>query len=243
MRAQTVFLPGHGGDEIEAYQAEPLGDGPYPGVVVVHHMLGYDGPSHEIARRFAAHGYLALMPNLNWRAAPGASADDAAAAARAAGGVPDDQVVGDIDGVLRHLRAAGACSGRVAAIGFCSGARQAFLAACCLPFDAIIDCYGAYIVPTSAGAWPVSAAPVVHLAGGLSGPLLALSGSLDQYPCPADLAALERSLAAAGKAGEFHVFEGARHGFFATNRPNYSPEAAAEGWQRIWDFLDRSLSR
>jgi carboxymethylenebutenolidase len=241
IRAQTVLLPGHGGDEIEAYQAAPLDSGPGPGVVVVHHMLGYDEPSQEITRRFAAHGYAAIMPNLNWRVAPGASPDDAAAAARAAGGVPDDQVVGDLAGAMWRLRA-GACAGaRVAVIGFCSGARQAFLAACRLPLDAIIDCYGAYIVPTADGGWPVRATPVVAEADGLSGPLLGLSGSLDHYPSPADVAALEQHLAAAGKACEFHVFDGAKHGFFATNRPNYSPLAAGEGWDRIWDFLDRTI--
>jgi carboxymethylenebutenolidase len=241
LRAETVLLPGHGGDEIEAYQAVPLGGEPCPGVVVVHHMLGYDEPSHEITRKFAAHGYAAIMPNLNWRVAPGASSDDAAAAARAAGGVPDDQVVGDIAGGVRQLRSAPSAGSRIAVIGFCSGGRQAFLAACRLPVDAIIDCYGAYIVPTAAGGWPVSVEPVAAEAGGLSGPLLGLSGALDQYPSPADVAELEQQLAAAGKPCEFHVFDGAKHGFFATNRPNYSPQAAAEGWNVIWDFLDRTL--
>jgi carboxymethylenebutenolidase len=241
LRAQTVFLPGHDGDEIEAYLAVPLGDEPCPGVVVVHHMLGYDEPSHEITRRFAAHGYAAIMPNLNWRVAPGVSSDDAAAATRAAGGVPDDQVVGDIAGAMRRLRGGPSAGRRIAVIGFCSGGRQAFLAACRLPVDATIDCYGAYIVPTAEGGWPVSVAPVVAEADGLSGPLLGLSGALDSYPSPADVAALERHLVAAGKPCELHVLDEARHGFFATNRPNYSPLAATEGWALIWDFLGRTV--
>ena len=45
-----------------------------------------------------------------------------------------------------------------------------------------------------------------------------------------------------GKTFEFHTFEGAGHAFFATNRPNYRPEAALAGWSKIWDFLGRYLS-
>ncbi|HEX9623757.1 MAG TPA: dienelactone hydrolase family protein [Streptosporangiaceae bacterium] len=89
MLAETVTIRGDGGDEIEAYLARPMNQGPFGGVVVIHHMPGYDAPTKEITRRFAVHGYNALMPNLYHRDAPGASPDDAAAAARAKGGVPD----------------------------------------------------------------------------------------------------------------------------------------------------------
>ena len=103
--AETVTIRGDGGDEIEAYLARPMSQGPLGGVVVIHHMPGYDAPTKEIARRFAAEGYNALMPNLYHRDAPGASPDDAAAAARAKGGVPDARLIGDVAGAAAHLRA------------------------------------------------------------------------------------------------------------------------------------------
>src|ERR1035438_3651527 len=84
--AETISIAGHGGEQIEAYHARPLGPGPFGGVVVIHHMPGYDPQTKEIARTFAVNGYNALMPNLYHREAPGASPDDAAAAARANGG-------------------------------------------------------------------------------------------------------------------------------------------------------------
>src|SRR5918911_4186677 len=102
--ADTVTIAGHAGDEIEAYLARPLDAGPHGGGVVIHHMPGYDAPTKEITRRFAANGYLALCPNLYSREAPGASPDDAAAAARAAGGVPEERLVGDVRGAVDHLR-------------------------------------------------------------------------------------------------------------------------------------------
>jgi carboxymethylenebutenolidase len=102
--AETVTIRGDGGDEIEAYLARPMSQGPLGGVVVIHHMPGYDQPTKEITRRFAAEGYNALMPNLYHRDAPGASPDDAAAAARAKGGVPDPRLIGDVAGAAAHLR-------------------------------------------------------------------------------------------------------------------------------------------
>src|ERR1700687_2349554 len=68
--AETVTIRGAGGDEIEAYLARPLRQGPLGGVVVIHHMPGYDASTKEIARTFAVNGYNALMPNLYRRDGP-----------------------------------------------------------------------------------------------------------------------------------------------------------------------------
>ena len=53
MAAESVTIAGHGGDEIEAYFARPTSAGPHPGVVVIHHMPGYDRSTKEIVRTFA----------------------------------------------------------------------------------------------------------------------------------------------------------------------------------------------
>src|ERR1700747_28234 len=92
--AETIRITGHNGDEIEAYSARALDESPRGGVVVIHHMPGYDPQTREIARNFAYHGYNAVVPNLYWREAPGASPDDAAAAGRANGGGPAAPLVG-----------------------------------------------------------------------------------------------------------------------------------------------------
>jgi carboxymethylenebutenolidase len=242
MRAQTVQIRGHGDDPIEAYLAQPLDGVPTGGVVVIHHMPGYDEATKEITRRFAAHGYLAVCPNLYSREAPGASPDDAAAAARAQGGVPDERLVGDVAGAAAHLRSLGSSNGRIASIGYCSGGRQSFLAACSLELDAAVDCYGAFIVARPPEGMPLRVGPIVDLAPNLSCPLLGLFGAEDQYPAPAEVEELERALTTAGKEFEFHIFDGAGHAFFAPDRPSYRPDAATEGWQRIWAFFGRHLT-
>jgi carboxymethylenebutenolidase len=242
MRAETVQITGHDQDAVEAYLAQPLDPAPVGGVVVIHHMPGYDEQTKEITRRFAAHGYLAICPNLYSREAPGASPDDAAAAARALGGVPDARLVGDVGAAASYLRSFGSSNGKVATIGYCSGGRQSFLAACSLDLQAAVDCYGAFVTKPTPAEHPLNFEAIVDLTPNLSCPLLGLFGAEDQYPSPEEVAELEEALTKAGKTFEFHSYEGAGHAFFATNRPSYRPEAANDGWERIWEFFGRYLS-
>src|SRR6201996_47723 len=124
LTAQTIRITGFNGDAIEAYLAVPDDGAASRGsVVVIHHMPGYDSSTKEIVRKFAAHGYAALMPNLYYRDAPGASPDDAAATARAKGGVPDDRLVGDVGGAADYLRGLENANGKIGVIGHCSGRR------------------------------------------------------------------------------------------------------------------------
>lgn len=242
LRAGTVQIPGHGGDDIEVYVAVPEGHGSGGSVVVIHHMPGFDAWSKEVTRRFAAHGYLAACPNLYSREAPGADPDDAAATARAAGGVPDERLVGDVAAALNHLTSLPAANGRGATIGYCSGGRQSLLAGCSLTLDACVDCYGAFAVATPPEGFPLQVSSLVPVLGNLSCPLLGLFGADDQFPTPAETAELEQLLRGHGKDVDFHTYEGAGHAFFCTDRPSYRPEAAVDGWQRIWDFFGRHLA-
>ena len=123
IRAETVTLIGDGGDEIEAYRAMPLAEGSRGGIVWIHHMPGYDRETKEFVRRLAVDGYHTVCPNLYSREAPGADPDDAAAAVRAAGGVPDERLVGDVAGAVEHLHTLPGANGRFGVIGHCSGGR------------------------------------------------------------------------------------------------------------------------
>lgn len=241
MMAETVTINGHDGDEIEAYLARPLAPGPFGGVVVIHHMPGYDAPTKEIVRTFAVNGYAAICPNLYTREAPGAAPDDAAATARALGGVPDERLVGDVEGAAKALRSLTTSNGKVGVIGYCSGGRQSFLAACSLHLDAAVDCYGACVVNPPPEGFPLAVAPIVDKAPDLSCPLLGLFGADDQYPAPAEVAQLESELQRLGKTYEFHTYEDAGHAFFSVDRPSYRPHAANEGWQQVFSWFEKYL--
>ncbi|MCU4187168.1 dienelactone hydrolase family protein [Acidiferrimicrobium sp. IK] len=240
--AESIMIAGAGGEPIEAYAARPLDGAARGGVVVIHHMPGYDRETKEITRRFAAEGYNAVCPNLYWRVAPNAQPDDAAAAARAQGGKGDDELVGDVAGAAAYLRQLTNSNGKVGVIGYCSGGRQSFLAATALPLDAAVVCYGAFIAGTPPEGFPLQVAPIVDRAPQVSCPILGLFGDEDQYPTPEHVAEIDAALNAAGKDHEFHSYPGAGHAFFAVNRPSYRPEAAMDGWEKIWDFYGRHLS-
>jgi len=227
--ARTTSLIGHGGDEIEGYLAHPLDGGGQPGVVVLHHMPGYDRASKEIARTFAVYGYATLMPNLHHRYAPGAKAGDAAAAARDAGGVPDEQCLGDVRGAIDVLRGRPESNGKVGVIGYCSGGRQTFMVACSadVDVDAAVDCYGGRADPA--------------LAPDLRCPLLGHNPNEDRSPSPEDVDTMEVALRAHGKTFDFHRYDGAGHAFFSVDRPSYRVEAAVDGYRRIRAFFDRHV--
>lgn len=239
--AETITVSGHGADPIEAYAARPMTPGPLGGVVVIHHMPGYDGPSKEITRRFAAEGYAAVCPNLYSREAPGASPDDAAATARARGGVPDERLLGDVAGAAAYLRGLPSSNGRVGVIGYCSGGRQAFLVDASLDVQAAVDCYGAFVAGRPPEGFPLQVEPLLHLTKELRAPLLGLFGAEDSYPSPEHVAELEAELKAHGKPYEFHTYENAGHAFFAVDRPSYRPQAAVDGWSRILTFFGEHL--
>ena len=238
--AETIMITGHNGDTIEAYSARALDESPRGGVVVIHHMPGYDPQTKEIARNFAYHGYNAVVPNLYWREAPGASPDDAAATVRANGGVPDERLVGDVAGAMAYLKGLSNSDGKVGSIGYCSGGRQSVLAACNVDLDAAVDCYGAFVTGTPPEGFPMRTNIVDQLPN-LRSPLLGLFGNEDQYPTPEQVDELEEILKANGKTYEFHRYDGAGHAFFANDRPSYRVEAANDGWERIEAFYGTYL--
>ena len=238
LRAETIHFDSYDDQSVEAYLATTEGE-QAGGVVVIHHFPGYDEATKEIVRKFAANGYNAICVNLYSRESPGASSDDAAAAAHARGGVPDEQLVGDIGAAAAYLRALPNSNQKVGVIGYCSGGRQSVLSACSLDLDAAVDCYGAFVVMSRPESTMTS---IVDLLPNLSCPLLGLFGVDDQYPSPEQTETLRKLLTQHAKDFTFHEYEGAGHAFFAVDRPSYRPEVATEAWGEIWKFYGQHLS-
>jgi carboxymethylenebutenolidase len=181
LSATTVQIAGSGGDQIAAYVARPDSGDRRGGVIVIHHMPGYDRATKEIVRRFAEMGYDAICPNLHWREAPGAAPDDAAATVRARGGVPDERLVGDTAGAAAYLRSLPTANGKVGVIGYCSGGRQSVLVACTVDVDAAVDCYGAFVTGTPPEGFPMRKNLVDQLPN-LRAPCSAYSGPRTRRP-------------------------------------------------------------
>ena len=166
-----------------------------------------------------------------------------AAAARAAGGVSDAQVVGDIDAAAKLLRRQPYANGKVGIIGFCSGGRQAYMLACKLDsIDAAVDCWGGRVIPTAEDITPLRPEPVIDMTPNMRVPLLGIFGNDDANPDVEQVNRTEAELKRHGKDYEFHRYDGAGHGFFATDRPNYRQEQAVDGWKKVFAFYEKHLT-
>ena len=240
LSAYVTDIKGWNGDTINAYVAKPAGSGPFPGIVLIHHMPGWDEFYRETARRFAQHGYFTICPNLYYRWGSG-TPDDATAQARAAGGSTDDSVTGDCEGALAWLKAQGVR--KVGIIGSCSGGRYTTLVASrAQGFSAAVDLWGGGVVMKPEDLTPARPVAPIDLTKDLTCPILGIFGNDDQAPSPEQVNQHEEALKAAGKNYEFHRYDGAGHGFFYYDRPLYRQAQAMDGWSKVWDFFDKNLA-
>jgi carboxymethylenebutenolidase len=241
MLAETVTLQGANGDTINAYYARPLGAGPYPGVVLIHHLPGWDELYREFTRKFAHHGYLAISPNLYSRDGHG-TPEDVAAKVRSGGGVPDSQMVGDVQGSLNFLTSRPNCTGKVGVMGTCSGGRHTVIAASKIDgFTAAADLWGGRVVMGQETLNEKNPVAPIDMTPDLKVPLLGLFGEDDGAPSPPEVAQHEAALKAAGKEYEFHTYPGAGHGFFYYDRGAYRQEQAVDGWNKLFAFFAKHL--
>ena len=110
---------------LPAHLAVPAGDGPWPGLVVVHELFGLNADIRRITDRFAAAGYVALAPDLF--AEGGRIACMRAAFRQLSSG--SGPMFDDIAAARSALIERTDCTGAVGVVGFCLGGGFALLAA------------------------------------------------------------------------------------------------------------------
>jgi len=145
---------------------------------------------------------------------------------------------------MEFLRAQPYANGKVGLIGFCSGGRHTYLAACSLAgVDAAVDCWGGNVIvddPKQLNAKrPV--API-DLTEKMRSPLLGLFGNDDENPNRDQVNRTEAVLKKLGKNYEFHRYDGAGHAFFNASRPAYRAEQALDGWTKVFAFFHKHLA-
>jgi len=239
MIAETVTMRGYNNDMVPAYYSRPLGQGPFPGIILISHMPGWDEMNREVARRLTARGYAVIVPDIYYRFGQGLPAD-VAATARQAGGVQDVSVIGDCQGALAYLNSQSYSNGKVGVIGMCSGGRHSFLAACQIDgLSAAVNCWGGGVVTTN--VTPAQPVPPIDLTANLNVPLLGIFGNNDRSPSPEQVNQLEAELVKYGKNYEFHRYDGAGHAFWSYDRDAYRPAAAMDSWNKVFDFFWKHL--
>ena len=241
MIAETIGLTGHDGKPIRAYYSRPIGEGPFPGILLIHHLPGWDEFNRETARRFTQHGYSVICPNLYEDFGHG-NPVEVTERVREAGGVSDQSVMEDCDAALAFLHNQPHANGKVGVIGTCSGGRHTFLAACTLEgIDAAVDCWGGGVVCKPEDLSSQRPVQPLDYAEQLNCPLLGIFGNEDKNPTPEDVDRLEARLKELGKNYEFHRYDGAGHGMWYYDRPMYRQEQAMDSLEKVLDFFQRYL--
>src|SRR5215469_1915450 len=218
------------------YLAEPQDPaGQRPGVVVIHEIFGINDDIRHKADEMAAHGYLAVAPDLyQGKSWPGC-VRQAITQVRSGSG-PAFEV---LDATSAMLAERPDCTGKVGVIGFCLGGGFALLCAPRPGFAAAAVNYGD--VPKDAEAALAGSCPIVGSFGGRD--------PMGTKPPER----LERALAVLDVKHDVKVYPNSGHRFMSKSsgvgavfakilRLTYNSEDAADAWRRIYEFFDAELS-
>lgn len=223
--------------DLPGYLAVPEGEGPWPGVVVLFEALGSTADMRAQADRFAAHGYLAVLPDLYGGAPWLRCVSKAMRDMRAGRGATYDA----IEATRAWLAGRDDCTGAIGVCGFCMGGGFALVAAARYGFRAAAVNYG--MLPRRPDEALRNACPIV--AGyGAADP--SLRGAARK---------LERVLTDAGVPHDVKEYPGTGHGFLTdTELPGplgpvskivfgmgKGRENAPDGWSRILTFFDEHV--
>ena len=143
-----ITIKSFDGGEFDGYLALPA-SGYGPGIVVIQEIFGVNSYMRSVADWYAAHGFVALCPDLFWRMERGVQltdkGDDWNKAIEFYQKIDEDKAVEDSAAALEFLRRSSACNGRVGAVGFCMGGNLAYLLSTRFKPDCAVGYYGVSI--------------------------------------------------------------------------------------------------
>lgn len=164
-----VMIDSFDGGEFSGYLALPA-SGHGPGIVVLQEIFGVNEFMRSVCDWYAAHGFVALCPDLFWRQEPGVDMSDKTEAEWQKAfalyqGLDEAKAVEDSAAAVDFLRRHPACSGRAGAVGFCLGGNLAWLLAARFQPDCAVGYYGVSIEKTLNEAENLNSPLMLHIAG------------------------------------------------------------------------------
>ncbi|MDH4236495.1 MAG: dienelactone hydrolase family protein [Nitrospira sp.] len=229
IRETTVQYPS-GNVTMKAFVAAPNTKEKRPTVIVIQEWWGLTDHIKDIARRYAAEGYVAIAPDLYSRLGH-ALTTDAGEAGKLMNTLKQEDGLNDLKATLAYLKSVPEVDGaRIGVTGFCMGGSYALMLSCVSPeIKAAVPFYGQVPNPDT---------PLQKLAC----PVLYLYGEDDGWITKADVQRLAAALKKYNKPGEIKTYPGAPHAFFRDTDPSvYRPEAAKDAWGRTKAFFKQHL--
>jgi carboxymethylenebutenolidase len=226
--SKTVSYPGGSEKPVTGYLSMPEGKGPFPAVIVIHENRGLNEHTRDVARRFAAEGFVALAPDALSRAGGTdkmKSPDEARAAIMA---MDPADAIADLEAGLKYLASQpNVDADQIGSVGFCwGGARSFTLSTASKLLHACVVFYG-------------STPPLEDL-GRVHCPVLGLYGGTDER-ITSKVPETAEAMKKAGKDFTSHIYPTAGHAFFNDTGANYNAEAAKDAWTRTLTFLRKTL--
>ena len=224
----------------------PDGDGPWPGVVVFPDAGGARETMREVGDRLAEMGYVALVPDIFYRAGDWAPFDMATVFSDPSertrmfgmiGELTNDRIIADSGAYADFLLARPEVSGSaIGSTGYCLGGRMSLLAA-----GGLGDKIGA-AASFHGGRLAVADDPdSPHLAADRITATDYVAGAVEDGSFTAEQAELlDRALS---DAGVDHIVEfyPAHHGFAMADNATYDADAAARHWEALGRLYGSSL--
>jgi len=229
IKANWVDYPSPGGTsgEMRGYLVQPVGEGPFPAVLVMHENRGLNPYVKDVARRAAVAGFLALAPDgLSPIGGYPGNDDEGRTMQRT---LDQAELRQDMVNSARYVRSHELSNGKLGATGFCWGGGTTNYLATAMgdELNAGAPYYGS--AADSDSVDQIKAALLIHYA------------ETDER-VNAMRADYEAALTANGVTFEMHTYPGTRHGFHNYSTPRYNPDAAKLSWDRTVAFFKEHLS-
>ena len=226
IEAQEVQFEGNGATLL-GYWAKPVGDGPFPIVLVCHENRGLTDHIKDVTRRFAQAGYAALAVDLLSRQG-GTAGKDSSSVPGLLSSMPQEQFVQDFVSGLRYAQQQpGVQADRVGMTGFCFGGGVTWRVAVGLPeLRAAVPFYG-----------PPPAADEVSA---INAAVLAMYAERDSR-ITSTAPTMETAMQQAGKTFEKIIYPDTDHAFFNDTGTRYNAEAAQDAWAKMLAWFERYL--
>lgn len=212
---------------MRGYLVQPVGQGPFPAVLVIHENRGLNPYIEDVARRTALDGFLALAPDGLFPVGGYPGNDDDGRALQAK--LEQPKLRTDMLNSARYLKAHKLSNGKLGATGFCWGGGTTNWLATQLGPD------------MQAGAPYCGAAAATDAVPKIKAPLLIHLAENDpninkQWP------GYDTALKAAGARYEMHMYDKTLHGFHNNSTPRFNEGAAKLSWDRTVAFFRQHLA-
>ena len=215
---------------VRGYLVRSQANGKRPAIIVVQEWWGLNNHIKDIARRYAAEGYVAIAPDLYSRLGHTVTADPNEAG-KLMNSLRQEDGLKDLNATVAYLKTVpDVDANRLGVTGFCMGGSYALMLPCVnSSIKAAVPFYGQVPNPD---------APIKNLAA----PVLYIYGEDDGWITKADVQRLANALKKYNKPGEIKTYPGASHAFFNDTRKDvYKPAEAKDAWTRALAFFKQNL--